>query len=289
MLKRFCCALCAGLLIQASAQAQVVRSGTTLQSGTNHTACTGDKIQFTDFAVTPTNPAADQNVTVQFKIRNLCSTALDVPYRIYDGSTMKSSGTKSVSGKQVAAVQYTMAAAPGTHAIDAYLDHGNTLKEPSAHLANNGALDAISFTVAPPPMETRLLIGEEAQQAGAQFLTAEAVPPCFFRSVGASSSSSKSSAYATLEGPPGCSAGTYEMFKNFTLKNGWKIKSIYFDTGTRRSFVNADWEWLTRPSEGSTSAYGRFRLRAKNTALPTHAPASVIIHIEGPKGTNPYF
>ncbi|MGQ0561038.1 MAG: hypothetical protein ACT443_04095 [Gemmatimonadota bacterium] len=270
------------LLLPGILHGQVVRSGTTLNTSTNYSTCTGDKIQFTDFTVTT---AANQNVTVQFKIRNLCSTTLNVPYKIADGSTIKSSGTKSVSGKQVASVQYTMPVAPGAHAIDAYLDDGNSLKEPSAYLANNGALNAISFIMAAPPMEIQILDAIKAKQYGAAFSAQlESPAPCV--NVKAEEWSGTSTVSLQLVGPAPCGTAVYEMFRSFSLKNGWRIKALEVKRATDN--LNDDWEWVTRPAEGSSNVYGRIRLKPDNVGPGIRAFHSVKYVIEGPKGTNPY-
>lgn len=279
MLKPFWSAVLAGLLLHGSAQAQVMTTNPNLKSSTTVTSCSGDKIQLIGFTMTPSNPAVNQNVTVKIDMRNLCGTTLNIPYKIANGSGVVTSGTKSVSAKQTASVQYSWKATAGNHSFDAYLDENNAINEASSYRLNNGAQDVIAFTVTPQPPAVAMLDGFKARDAGAMYVSAPIKGPCMETSIFPGSQL----VAVNLNGYPGCEGGVYDLHKNLVLKNGWKVKAVDV-TGAS---TNATWEWITRPVNGSTSPYGRLRIKPVLFG-PTIGAFSVRITIEGPQGTNPY-
>src|SRR5687768_3562629 len=163
-LKRFpTTTLLLAALLPAWAGAQTAYKSSTTSTNT----CSGDKVQLTGFSLSPSAPSYNQAVTVKVDLKNLCGQTLSIPYKVADGSTVVTSGTKSVSANQTATVQYTWTATAGSHSFDAILDSGNSLNETSTVRANNGASSLITFTVAAPALETKLLSFESAQQVGA--------------------------------------------------------------------------------------------------------------------------
>jgi hypothetical protein len=279
--------LAAVLPIAAAAQQRATTSGVTATTTTSTNTCSGDKIQLTGFSISPAAPALNQTVTVKVDVKNLCGQTLSIPYKIADGSSVLNSGSKSVSANQTATVQYTFTATAGNHSLDAYLDSGNTLNESSSYQANNGATNVIAFSIAAPTLATEYLKKEPAQSAGAQFnIVLESGTGCVVKTMTSGTSANIPVLYITFSGGPPCGRAVFEAYSNFTLKNGWKVKSVLVEKHS--DAINSDWEWVTKPATGSSNPAMKWRCKTANDLLPLECRYNIRISIEGPSGTSPY-
>lgn len=73
-----------------------------------------------------------------------------------------------------------------------------------------------------------------------------------------------------------------EAYKDFTLKNGWVIRSAELVNVDR---LNADFRWISPPKIGTSDPYIKAHLAADPGEM---IKRGVRIVIEGPAGTNPY-
>jgi hypothetical protein len=274
-----------GMVLPAIAAAQqAATSGMTTNATTG--GCTGDKVKVESFSVTPSNPTLNQAITVKLSFKNLCNQALTVPFKITDSALGAAFVVKTVSvpAGQTYNYQGNWTGQAGRHAWDAYLDSDKTLNESASALANNGAPSVIEYTIA-PPLDTQLLDYGSAQQAGAQFNIAMAENGgCLVKEL------KKEDGFTfrvELKGGPPCGNGTFEAFANFSLKNGWKVKSVEV-TQPSGNTTNSAWEWVTRPAAGATSPTAKLRAKTENNTFPLVAVYRVKIQIEGPQGTSPY-
>jgi hypothetical protein len=83
---------------------------------------------------------------------------------------------------------------------------------------------------------------------------------------------------------------TLEAFKDFTLKNGWKVKdvTVSFPFEFNEHVLDSNsrvFKWLTRPQESGTDPYIRVFLSANAGEVMM---AKIAVTIEGPSGTDPY-
>ncbi len=75
-----------------------------------------------------------------------------------------------------------------------------------------------------------------------------------------------------------------EAFRDFTLKNGWKVKQVTVTEGAVIGMTSG-WRWIVKPSEGSDNPGMQMHVWAD---LGGRRIVPVWVHIEGPEGTSPY-
>jgi hypothetical protein len=77
-----------------------------------------------------------------------------------------------------------------------------------------------------------------------------------------------------------------EYFKNFTLKNGWKVKfAVVRDDGVVAGVGRGNWSWRTQPAAGSTNPYAQIHLACE---ARTDCQVYLTVVIEGPPRANPF-
>jgi hypothetical protein len=196
---------------------------------------------------------------------------------------------------------------PGLREYFARVDPDDVLHEPIVQRANNESrlkltIPQASGQQAPPPgsappLATQDLDYERAKQAGAQFahgvegsqgicvnvgqFNANLSGWVVAHSIPAGVVFSMDCAPGGLAVPTGAKA-TPSAFRNFRLKNGWKVKEFSFGDVLREA---ADWQWRKTPSKGTDDPSMEMHIWANpggRLAVP------IRVSIEGPAGTNPY-
>jgi hypothetical protein len=166
-------------------------------------------------------------------------------------------------------------------------DPTNTLGEAVVVLANNSKSVDVAARLARQFVEF-----QKAQRAGAQFIDSIQSAPtlCTLKQVDGTDDRFK---YASL--PRGViyivnctgklTGGTadFESFKNFTLKNGWKIKEVQTFTG--ENHPQSGQSFAVKPAIGSTDPDTKFHIWADHGGW---LEVVVAILIEGPECTDPY-
>ena len=267
------------------------------------TCTAADKLEVTSFTITPTQPASGQSVKVVMKIKNKCPSGtanLNVPWIIKRDSTQISSGTVTLApGATSSDLIGNWTAASGTFNFWGAADPQKTISETERN--NNTTNDyritvgtSSSSTTSTAVLETQLLNYQKAKAAGARFSdSVEGVSTCRIAQCdwssycgiagGAIPSSGTGVLFrATCQGLSSGGRGNPEAFINFTLKNGWKVKSVEVIEVRKRY---GDWGWETRPSVGNINPYMKMHLWADTDG---DVAVNVKVWIEGPQGTDPY-
>jgi hypothetical protein len=265
-------------------------------------ACTADdKVAVTSFRLTPQELAVEGQVVVEtMKITSKCpggTADLDVPWKIYADGQMISSGNVRISAGDTATVSSSWTALVGSHSFFGSADPRNE------RARNNNTLPDVVMNVrprstsanridnTPPQLETQVLDYQKAKDAGAQFSDGVAGaticnPIGQYDPTGSPDSSGNSVGFRIV-----CSniitgaRANPEAFINFRLKNNWKIKSVDTSQIDLSTCTGANWQWQTRPSEGTDNPYMQMHLVSEPFQCLVRA---VKITIEGPAGTNPY-
>ena len=279
------------MCLPAAAPAQVVRERPGVKApsppaATGTPACSGDdKIEATALSIDPAQPAPGQSATLRLTIKSRCPTGtkpLDIQWEITGAGDHKlASGDARLNPGASSTFTATWAAEAGAHTFrgDAYA------QETTAGTQNNWR--AVDVTVQ-PKLVTKLLDRKSAKEAGADF-TVNGEATCFNNSTETGEESKDESKREQITFAVICTASMglggkadFEAYSNFTLKNGWKVKSYEIkEYKTGRS----GWRWVTTPTNGSTSPYSKLHLWADPLS---HAGIKLTITIEGPEGTNPY-
>ena len=285
-------ALIAAFAAHATAQTPVPK-GQVPNQLTN--ACTlAEKAEATAFSLTPSQPTAGQSVTVKLTLKNKCpdgSNPLNLVWDISKNSQSLGGGTKQLAAGATAELSATWTAVAGTH----YFYGGITNPEfESASARQNNTRD-LTVTVA-TPTQTKALDYDDAANAGAQFADNRHSNP-----LGTCSKLGQFNAENTqmlLNGRTGvvftadCSGGVAggradpEVFKNFTLKNGWTVKSV--EPNIENNIKNTGkggFNTVVTPSVGSNNPYTKYHVWADNGY---YVYVRMVITIQGPAGTNPY-
>jgi hypothetical protein len=261
-------------------------------------ACSSDdKIEVTAFSLNPTEARAGQSVTATMTIKNKCPNGtadLNVPWKLYLDDQVIKTGTSKISAGSSADVTASWTAVGGSHHFYGEADPRNE-KIRENNTRPDVVIDVPQSSVSPATtqLETQVLNYQKAKLAGAQFWHGVAGytlctpigqfdPAEFGESVaGNSVVFDITCSYGVLTG----ARANPEAFQNFTLKNGWKIKSIEITPEYRRGLGHGEWQWTTRPSRGSDNPYVQMHLVAEDR----HSVQIYIkITIEGPAGTDPY-
>ena len=298
----------------AAAQSKSTSSGVMHQKSgggsTTYSTSSGcaDKLQVTGFTVTPSNPLPGQTVTAKMTVKHLCTSgSVNVPWKLFVGSTQIGSGTKSnVAAGLSFEVSANWTAASGQHQFDGAADPDKTLGESSSNHGNNYPSGVVLNV---PKMVTQVLKWSDAAKAGAQF----PAPPA-----AAVSGITHCPPWGQFEPLPGnfpdflqfsivfsinCGIAIpplsttvveLEAFKSFRLKNGWKVKEVS-ESGASSDNL-AGHAWVQKPAVGSDDPYMKSKLNYQVVYTPGLPPVwvrrslvrGVKVTIEGPEGTSPY-
>lgn len=266
--------------------------------------CTMDeKVAVSGFTVDPMRTLPRRRVTATMTIMNRCASGtvdLNVPWKIYLDNVVIKTGTATVAaGKFVTVTAQWIAAGIGSHNFYGGIDPNNSLGDRTRYYSTlpdvvvtviQGSADSSgSSNGQSPQLETQRLDYQKAKNAGAQFADSPDGPTglCQYGQRDLAQQLSLEGAgvrfFVNCGGILNGARATPEAFMNFTLKNGWKIKSI--DTSEEGGKTLADWNWTTRPVEGSNNPYMKMHLWSNPGGSVW---VQVKVTIEGPAGTDPY-
>ncbi len=257
---------------------------------------TADKIMvvgINGLTLNPAQPKAGEAVVVSLTIQNLCNVPLaNIGWQIAStpDNTILLSGVKaSVAAKEIFTVTAPWTAVSGRGGFDGRVDPANALKESADDRKNNVKTASVTVpmvvVMAPtqPRRVTERLNYDKAKNAGARFAhNLEGVTAC--SRIGQirpdSSAAIHFEAICALSG----GKANPEAFKDFTLKNGWKVAGVTVnDEGALRG--SSGWRWIVEPRVGSDNPGMQMHVWAEPVA---RLVAAVFVHIEGPEGTCPY-
>jgi len=237
------------------------------------------KLEVTGLTIEPANPKAGDRVTVKLTIKNTgTGTVANVPWSIEADNQRVGEGTE---GSVTAGSSFTKTAqwtaTAGKHQFSGDVDLQKTLKNTAPPAAR---IKGLEVTVAAPKLATQLLDNRFAKNAGAQFADNPETLGCIvFGPLDLGYTQKVNFEVNCIARPVGMKTNP-EAFKNFTLKNGWTVKSFGVSDDGK---VNAGWSWTVKPS--GNNPYLKMHLWAN-----AHAAITVFVKvwIEGPEGTNPY-
>jgi len=256
------------------------------------------KIEALNLTVTPAQPKAGDPVTVKFTVRNAGpGAAAKVPWSIhlYTGNRTLAQGEQlNVAAGATFEVTAPWTPTAGNQRLQGYVDPtGKTLKNtapPTAQVkeltvAVAPAATSQKATDAPAPkLVQQVLNYQKAKAAGARFSHGiDSGSLCNDLGQVVSSRPDMSVVFWARCGGPGGRA-TPEAFTGFQLKNGWKIFSVLEPVESQKA-GSSDWQWIQRPSEGSSETSMKMRVWADPNSVIT---VQVKVVIAGPEGTDPY-
>jgi len=272
---------------------------------------TADKVAVTDLTLNPAQPKQGQAVVVTLTIKNLCSVPLArVAWQIAStpDNTILGSGVvqAAIPAGQSVTVTAPWNAVPGQRGFDGRADPANLLRESAGDQANNRKTASINVPQmsasrqgaggAAPRLVTQMLNYDKAKNAGGRFTnnldpnTVGCLGTGQFSPANAPSGGADASVAVVFR--MSCLAGARaspEAFTgNFKLQNGWKIKRV--EPVIEHVKDGVDWQWDTRPTEGSDVPAMKMVLDGFGSALGRNKNATLYVKvvIEGPEGTDPY-
>lgn len=290
---------------EANAESNVVTKALSLPStppggGTGGTSAT-DKVQVTSFTITPNEPFEGQKVTIEMKTKVLQKLDnFQWQIAVDDIGKMETKSNLNVGDTFTATLDWV--AIPGDHRFTGMVDPNDQLQEVSSTNRANNKGGPITKNIA--PLRTETLIYKRAKQAGATFdshnsLLENPVPcdactgvfdpsdPVVADCLDVPKKSSSVVLTVSCPGPfPPSFSLSPEAFKNFTLKNGWRIKSVEVPDELKR---DGSWSMRIQPAPGSNSPYTRPTIRPYEPyQLRLLSYLMVRILIEGPANKSPY-
>ena len=288
--------------MQQAAQAQVKKvPGGQTEKPAGPPACTEkEKAEVTAFSLNPTVARQGQSVKATMTIENKCpggTAVLSVPWKIYLDSQMIKTGTAKISAGSKADVTTSWTAVVGEHHF-----YGSAFKSTLPDVIINVprvSSDAVGDNSGQPAqLETQVLNYQKAKAVGAQFSDGiEGTTTC--GPIGQydpavwiyPDQTDKTIAFViACVAFLGGGKADPEAFKNFTLKNGWRIKSIdqptvVYDDQNILLIGHGNWQWVIPPRRGSDNPYMQMHLVATYNQVVS---VFVKVIIEGPAGTDPY-
>ena len=255
-------------------------------------------VEIVALSATPAAPKQGEMVTVKLSIRNSGQSAVaQVPWSIHwntANQTLAQGVQPNVVPGAVFEVTASWRAVPGEQLFQGYVDASGKTFNNAAPVANRIAnlpltIAQVSASTqgAAPAMETQVLHFQKAKLAGAMSVnTLLPGAPTGCLSFGVSEvgsvswSDSKRGSVMFSVGCLSAAAATGEAFKNFRLKNGWKIKSVDL---VEAGLYGADWQYRLKPQKLSNDPH----IIVEITGFGPQA-AIFRIEIEGPAGTSPY-
>ena len=258
-------------------------------------------VEIVALSATPAAPKEGEMVTVKLSIRNSGQSAVaQVPWSIHwntANQTLAQGVQPNVVPGAVFEVTASWRAVPGEQLFKGYVDGSGKTFNNAAPVANRIA--NLPLTIAqvsastqgaapgqPVTKVTQILDYQKAKLAGAQFAhNEEAVAACTYLGQFDSKVQFGNWPDGTVSFGAVCALlggrATPEAFKNFRLKNGWRIKSVEPLKETKN---NGDWQWVTGPPTGD-NPYMQVRVWANSLG-----EGSIILKvvIEGPEGSDPY-
>lgn len=253
-------------------------------------------VEIVELSATPAAPKVGEMVTIKLSMRNAGTTTVaNLPWALqwHTGGQTLAQGTQTNVGPGARfEVTGSWKAVAGTQLMKGYIDPANTIKNgaPITSRIRDLTLTIAQIsastlgTAAPAPvMETQRLDYSKAKNAGAgssAVLRPGAPAACAAYGVNEQDTAALSqvgSVYLNLDCVGGVTVDV-EVFKNFRLKNGWKVKS----SGISRVGPNMTWQYVTKSTELSTEPRTVLRLTGASTYLVLD------VQIIGPAGTDPY-
>lgn len=261
-------------------------------------------VEIVALTATPAAPKQGEMVTFKLSIRNSGQSAVaQVPWAIHwntANQTLAQGMQPNVVPGAVFEVTASWRAVPGEQLIQGYVDASQKTFNNTAPVAKRisnlpltiSQISASTQGAAPAPgstpkPETQVLHYQKAKEAGAMSVNAlmpGAPAACLkFGVIESDSIALSDSGRGSVVVGVACYGGatvTGEAFKNFKLKNGWKIKLI---SQNATSDVNqTNWQYTRRPQIGTDDPH----LTAEITSYDGYL--NIRIDIEGPAGTSPY-
>lgn len=254
-------------------------------------SCTqADQAEVTSFSITPSQPELGQNVTVKMTIKNKCPSGtnpLKIDWDIAKNDAVLAQGTNleiTAGASKDFTASWTCSA--GSHYFAGGIS--NIIAGESVNGRNNNN-KSLNLTV----LDVKQLDYDTAANAGAQFANNRESGQCYrlgqFNGTNANNwglfNGSGGVAFVadcTRAADTGGKANP-EAFKNFTLKNGWTVKSV--TTAETFSSGGAGLNVITQPSPGSTNPLTKVHVWADHDG---RVYVRMVIMIQGPVGTNPY-
>jgi hypothetical protein len=248
-------------------------------------------------------------VTITFTVKNTGAGAVArVPWAINlitganQGQTLAQGEQTSVGPGATFTVTAQWTATAGQRVVQGYVDPSGTTFKNTAPVS--AQIKELTLSVAQAsaatqgsgssPLVTQLIDYQKAKMGGARFSDGpEGFSTCtigqadWSSSPGIAGGDIASTGTGVLlriicDGLSTGGRGNPEAFASFTLKNGWKVKSVEMAELVKRS---GDWGWDTRPAVGSNNPYMKMHMWATTGG---QVSLNVKIWIEGPQGTNPY-
>ena len=244
------------------------------------------KVKVKGFEASATGAKAGDTVTLNLTIEySGGSGTKSVPWRIWRDSDVEiARGQKQVTAGATGTftVTATWKATAGSHVFYG----GIPIPEIPDNVSSRTTMVFTAPKVAAPPapkLVTQLLSYSASKAAGAQFNHGvDGATTCLYLGQ-FDGESTTVKFWAECAASPTGGRASPEAFMNFRLKNGWKIKSVDTDP----HMVNGDWQWLSKPEEGSRSDNPYMKMRIWANAVG-YALVYVKVTIEGPEGTDPY-
>ena len=247
-------------------------------------APSSDKVQVTDFSITPTAPVSGGPVTVKMTIKNLTNGVLNIPWRIAT-TTVVSNVKENVGGGSSFEVSARWTATPGQQHFFGDADPDNSLQEPQPVRRNN--TKGLDFNVAPRRV-TRVFDYAKFRQARAGGSLGLTIDPPGLAASCTETSTPQDPGQPTEElgFRVGCSfpfgaTGNFEGL--FALHNDWKVKSV--DLVRENKTGNAGWRWDDKPLPGDTRPHLKIHFWVQPGG---QVSVFLRIVIEGPEDKDPF-
>jgi hypothetical protein len=247
--------------------------------------------------------AAGASVPVSMLIKNVSTSARDVPWRIVRNDQILGFGTVTVAAGATATVGTTWpSAAVGQHWVYVDVDPDNTFREAIANHKNNTRGNALSVAApaqqpTPPVLETQELdfakVKAAGGRSGSQNPIVTVCAAADLSNCAAGRPNGRVGTGALFSGQAGLLGlrDDAEAYKGFQLKNGWRVKEVLEPVVTSASGNRAGWGYAAFSNAGTTSPYIKMHLWAEGplgTGVNNEIVLIVRTMIEGPAGTNPY-
>ena len=230
-------------------------------------------------------PLVGRPLKVYMKVKNPGpNTVTSLPWKISNRGSVVGSGNMSISPgrEREVSASFTPAAA-GNLQIIGEADSDNALSEPASQRSDNKK--ELNVQAAQPA--TAWVGYLKAKGAGAEFNNNVVSGVCPQLGVGSETQLHGDDVdvlfRASCFGSPTGGHAQPEAFRNFKLKNGWKVKQAIGEVIQKE--LRAGWTWMIQPAAGSDDPFTKVDISANPNA-------TIVVHlhiiIEGPENTNPY-
>ena len=268
-------------------------------AGSEPPACeVEDKVEVTELSTVPAKPVPNQPLTVKLKVKGNCPAGTppaEVGWEIRVGDEKLGGGRLKVRGDQTveATAKWEMAT-EGKHTLSGWL---TSAPEEEGAMANNRKSLDLDLQVR---LVGRTLNNKRAMEAGAVIRVQKHInPPCTFTDNFNDDSLTeflfwkadceRTVAPGQYSVTPSITA-SFEIYKDFTLKNGWKFVAweiLGCGDVPRTNVPMSGGENLDRSYQLGNSTITNFRTNLIATYSNVDT-CKIKFHIMGPEGTDPY-